>query len=362
MMHTAKLISITPDAEKIMAYCARVSSKNQTNSNIAALLKYCLQQGHVSVFELANMVLEITTTRAISPQILRHRSFSFQELCMAGDAKISLDGMGQVSLEYIYKMWRHGHMSLSQKARCFDEISQNYIWANIVDVFNTGIKPIYEYTDELGNKVACTKDHKVLTKQGFLPIGKAYAHQLVVAREQDSWVRLIGEEFRANEQTYDLAIDHCSHNYVANGFCVHNSFRYANPAELEIPLPTLLQSAHDTEWRYQDAKNRQNSIEPNEYELVRLSKFTARFMDLAKEAQDLYDDLLKAGIAKECARGVLPMNQPCRLYMNGTIRSWLHYIKLRTDKATQKEHRLIAESAKAILAEQLPIVHESAFG
>jgi len=74
-----KLISITPDAENIIAYCARVSSKNQDNPNIEKLLQYCYEHGHWSVFETAHLTIEIETSRAISAQILRHRSFTFQE-------------------------------------------------------------------------------------------------------------------------------------------------------------------------------------------------------------------------------------------------------------------------------------------
>ncbi len=76
---SVKLISITPDSEKTIAYCARVSSKRQDNKEIKGLLKYCIREGHWSIFEMANMVIEVETTRAISAQILRHRSFNFQE-------------------------------------------------------------------------------------------------------------------------------------------------------------------------------------------------------------------------------------------------------------------------------------------
>lgn len=218
-LHTAKLIHITPDAEKLIAYQARVSSKNQDNPSIAQLLKFCLEHGHVSIFEMASMAIEITTTRAISPQILRHRSFAFQEL----------------------------------------------------------------------------------------------------------------------------------------------SQRYARPDEAGEPLPSLLQSAMLTDWRLQDTKNRQNSIVPTDAQYAEFAKFTTRFADLAKEAQDLYDDMLEAGIAKECARGVLPLNQPTRLYMHGTIRSWIHYLQVRTKPDTQKEHRLVAQSIEQIFAEQLPIIYEAIY-
>ena len=212
MIHTAKLISITPDAEKTIAHCARVSSPHQTNEKIEGLLKYCATHGHWSVFEMATMVVEITTTRAISPQILRHRSFNFQEF----------------------------------------------------------------------------------------------------------------------------------------------SQRYSDPSQVsETPLPSLIQSIQRMEFRLQDTKNRQNSIEVDQQDFT---KFKTRALFLAKVSNKLYQDMLVSGIAKEVARGILPLNTPTRLYMSGTIRSWIHYIGIRSGEATQKEHRLIAESIKTLFKRELPTI------
>ena len=216
-IHSAKLVSITPNAETEIAYCARVSSPHQKNEKIKGLLKYCFTHKHFSIFEMANMCVEIITTRAIETQIIRHRSFSFQ--------------------------------SFSQR----------------------------------------------------------YA---AVGQESDN------------------------------------------------PLPTLLSSINDVEWRKQDYKNRQNSFELTAEEIENLTQLNTRAIDAVKVIQDLYEDLLSAGIAKECARNILPMCTPTRLYMNGSIRSWIHYLQVRTDPATQKEHRLIAESIKDIFCEQLPTIGE----
>lgn len=218
-LHTAKFVHVTPDAEALIAFQARVSSKNQTNEKIARLLSYCLEHNHFSIFEMASMAVEITTTRAIETQILRHRSFSFQ--------------------------------SLSQR---------------------------YSRPDEAGYE----------------------------------------------------------------------------------PLPSLLQSAMETDWRLQDYKNRQNSLMPSDSQSRQFAKYTARFAELAKEAQALYDDMLDAGIAKECARGVLPINQPTRLYMHGTIRSWIHYLQVRTKPDVQLEHRAVANSIADIMKKELPIIYKSA--
>jgi len=202
-----KLIWITTDAEKIIAYCARVSSNNQDNPNIEKLIRYCAKQGHWSIFEMASMCIEINTTRAISAQILRHRSFHFQEF------------------------------------------SQRYA--------------------------------KV---------------------EQD----------------------------------------------LEIP-----------ELRRQDLKNRQNSIRDLDDKLI--EEIQKEIMDHFKKTKDLYKKILDKSVAKECARMILPMCSPTRIYMNGTIRDWIHYLKVRCDKSTQLEHRLIALKIKEIFKEHLPIIYNSIF-
>ena len=201
-MHDAKLVWITPDAEKLIGKIARVSNpKNEDNPEVTKLLKYLIKHKHWSPFEMASMCLEINTTRSIAPQILRHRSFSFQEF----------------------------------------------------------------------------------------------------------------------------------------------SQRYAVAMDLELP-----------HLRRQDTTNRQNSIDD-------LDPMTAIFIDDKisshfREAEELYDYMLSRGIAKECARAVLPLNTTTRLYMSGTIRSWLHYIDLRSWHGTQWEHTQIALNALEILKEQLPTI------
>jgi thymidylate synthase (FAD) len=206
MKPEVKLISVTPDAEKHMAYCARVSNpNNQENDNFSGLLKYCIKHQHWSIFEQATMTVEINTTRGIAAQILRHRSFTFQEF------------------------------------------SQRYADTNL-----------------LGGT---------------------------------------------------------------------------------IPLPEL---------RRQDTKNRQNSInDMGDYlKLTLLEDVRIHFA----AAQRLYDRLLEAGVAKECARFVLPLATPTRLYMTGSVRSWVHYIDLRSAHGTQKEHMEIAEAIRCIFTCQFPAV------
>ena len=205
---TVKLVSVTPDAEKHMAYVARVSNpSNQGNDNFAGLLKYCIKHGHWSVFEQAYMTIEINTTRGIAAQILRHRSFTYQEF------------------------------------------SQRYADSNLLG---------------------------------------------------------------------------------------------------DIELPEL---------RRQDDKNRQNSIDDLEPEMV--EKFNRQMNTLFSSAFGLYNQMLQAGVAKDCARFVLPLATPTKLYMTGSCRSWIHYINLRSAHGTQKEHMDIANACKDIFAENFPAVSEA---
>ena len=204
-----KLISITPDVEKLMAYCAKVSNPSgQDNDNYAKLLKYCIAHEHWSIFEQGFMTVEINTTRGIAAQILRHRSFTFQEF----------------------------------------------------------------------------------------------------------------------------------------------SQRYADATLLAEDVPLF-------ELRRQDNKNRQNSIDDISDEIK--VKWNTQIREHFSKAKAIYDGMIADGIAKECARFVLPLAVPTRLYMSGTIRSWIHYINLRSSHGTQKEHMDIANSVKEIFIQQLPVVSQA---
>ena len=202
------LVSVTPDAEKTIGYVARVSNpNNQDNPKVAGLLKYCINHGHWSIFEQAHMTLEINTTRGIAAQILRHRSFTFQEF------------------------------------------SQRYADTNLLD------KP-------------------------------------------------------------------------------------------EVP-----------ELRRQDTKNRQNSID--DIDETEKAFLQGRISQYFQEGMDLYNDLLSKGIAKECARFVLPLATPTRIYMTGSARSWMHYIQLRTGHGTQKEHMDIANLCRDHFICNFPITSKA---
>jgi thymidylate synthase (FAD) len=201
-----KLVTVTPDAEKMMGYVARVSNPaNQENPKVAGLLKYCIAHEHWSVFEQSFMTIEIETTRAIAAQILRHRSFTFQEF----------------------------------------------------------------------------------------------------------------------------------------------SQRYADSSLLsdKIPLPEL---------RRQDTKNRQNSID--DLDAFEVQNLELQMQTLFDSSMSLYKQMLDRGVAKECARNVLPLCTPTKIYMSGSCRSWIHYINLRSAHGTQKEHMQVAEACKEVFIEQFPVV------
>ena len=207
-MQNVQLLSITPEAEKTMAYIARVSNpKNQDNQDFSRLLSYCIKNEHWSVFEQSFMTLQIETNRGIAAQILRHRSFTFQEF----------------------------------------------------------------------------------------------------------------------------------------------SQRYADSSQLGyIPIPEL---------RRQDIKNRQNSISDLPEEVKNL--YINKIKEIFKKTSNLYEEMLEAGIAKECARFILPLATPTRIYMTGSCRSWIHYIKLRSANGTQEEHKQIALNCRQIFKENFPIVSKA---
>jgi thymidylate synthase (FAD) len=207
-----KLISLTPEAEKNIAYCARVSNpNNQDNQNYSKLLKYCIEHRHWSIFEMAFMTVEIDTTRGLAAQILRHRSFTFQEF----------------------------------------------------------------------------------------------------------------------------------------------SQRYSDTSLLSEEIPVF-------ELRGQDTKNKQNSIDNINQEIV--VKWNSKIREHFAKSKAIYDGMIQDGIAKECARFVLPLATPTRLYMSGSLRSWITYIALREKNGTQKEHIFIAKECKRIFCEQFPVISEALGG
>jgi len=143
---------------------------------------------------------------------------------------------------------------------------------------------------------------------------------------------------------------------VASQILRHRSFSFQ---EFSQRYAQVVNTPQLPNLRRQDTKNRQNSIDDLDPFLTQ--QFEMRTQDLYKQSLDLYTDMLDHGVAKECARDILPLSTPTKLYMNGTLRSWLHYTDLRCANGTQYEHKLIADNVKSIIQQQFPIVYNAMF-
>lgn len=380
MSEQIKLIAITQGAgelvnntaQEVISYVARVSNpNNQLNFDSAAgLLRYCIKHKHWSVFETAYMTLEVNTTRGIAAQVLRHRSFTFQEFCLDGDSKITIskqDGSTQrIPIRELYENQNDEQIM----ARSYDPELNRFIDAPILSVYKSGEKDVYEYSIEYrGSRktIKCTREHRVFTKErGFVPFGEAYSQNLTVALNgavaepiertlplEANWGGFVSETYLGIRETYDIEMNHPTHNFVADGIVVHNSQRYADTKLLgDKPIAPDL--------RRQDTKNRQNSIDDlGDYVKLGLQ---GRIQEYFDQGQKLYDELLERGIAKESARFILPLATPTRIYMTGSCRSWMHYISLREKSGTQKEHMDIAKGCKVIFGQQFPDIYEALGG
>jgi len=536
---TNPVVSEVTTAEELIVYCARVSNpENQFNFDTGEkLIKYMITNGHWSPFEMASMCVEIETSHAIAKQILRHRSFSFQEFCVSGDTLITTDTKGgrtkKVTIENLYKRFTNSQYwgMADNLVRVYDEKTKLLTKAKIKEVFKTGEKEVHELTLDNNKKIKATAEHKFLTFDGFkrlkditeddfiatngIPLHQNYEwlknakelsiqnktgvqgiadmagwkyntirkwlkiHKLTFTNkergathnvwnkglpkeQQPNYNKFASEETRAKqsksakhgkdcclyihgnsskrdrnhrlsiaayskpfhlelltkqgfkcaatgeaitketsevdhilpvyarpdlafdrnnlqvlskaahkektlrealqskhtisyhkvrsieyvgmEETYDMEVEHDSHNYVANGMVTHNSLRYSSNVEIEHIEPRL------------QGANRQGG---ETYTLLPQGMLN-RMGRHINESISLYGDLLDLGIARECARMVLPLAGRTRLYMNGTIRSWIHYLQQRLDKHAQKEHRLIAQEIANIFKDKFPIIYKVA--
>lgn len=368
-----KFVWITPDAERLMGYCARVSNpENQENPNVAGLLRYCIAHGHWSVFEMADICVEIQTTRGISAQIIRHRSFHFQEFCVAGETLITTVPQPSEEPECvpIEALFRRGESARGVRLRVYDEARRIFTTAPLREVFFTGRKPVYEVALADGKTIRCTKEHRFLTRDGFERLEAIVGLQgenerarmtkpgvvgtnglASLARETGGvlvprWVEISAVRYLGVTDTYDLEVWHRSHNYVAGRIVVHNSQRYAAVQRIEHAHP-----------RRQDPKNRQSSHDDLSAET--LAWFEKAQTEHFSRSLQLYEQALEAGIAKESARFLLPMASGTTIYMKGTVRDWIHYINLRSDPSTQLEHREIAEACRDLFVDRLPVVAEA---
>jgi thymidylate synthase (FAD) len=191
---TVKLIWATPNADEVMGYCARVSNPaNQDNPEVGKLLRYCSKHGHWSVFEMASMCVEINTTRDIGRQILRHRSFHFQEFCVTGDTLVTLvDQSGRtkkraISALYEYQSNPTVSATWMKGVRVYDESSRTFIRSTIKEVFKTGVKPVFKVTLDDGKTLTCTKEHRFFTRAGFSSLGGLQVGDLVAVNGQEAY-------------------------------------------------------------------------------------------------------------------------------------------------------------------------------
>ena len=200
MNHSVKLIAVTQPlgdnscetAEDLVAYIARVSNPtNQDNKQTASkLLNYLVKNSHWSPFEMVHLVMEIQCTRTIGRQILRHKSFSFQEFCITGDTLLFFDaphdvnknkkGVHKIRIDEFWDKWHNGakpikyglRMPLKNRMekmyiRIFDMNAKIFKNSRVLDVYKTGIKPVYEIELYDGKKIKCTKEEQFLTPSGF---------------------------------------------------------------------------------------------------------------------------------------------------------------------------------------------------
>lgn len=149
--------------EEMIGYCARVSNpSNQDNPNVEKLLKFCFKHGHFSIFEMADYCFEIKTSRAIAAQILRHRHFNYQEFCIAGDSLISTITTGgnkkRIRIDALYE--KQFDARFNRKIKVYDETTKQHTYTNLVEVFKTGVKPVFRVTLDNGKSIKSTKEHK----------------------------------------------------------------------------------------------------------------------------------------------------------------------------------------------------------
>jgi thymidylate synthase (FAD) len=212
------------------------------------------------------------------------------------------------------------------------------------------IKPVYsnpELSYEYDNiQVLCNSCHN--EKHKIAGDKKQWSEKRAKNKMTVRWSKIKSVKYLGEEMTYDLEIDHESHNYVADGVIVHNSQRYSSAT-----------SVQDIELRKQAEKNRQSSAEAYNPEWVGGVKLSDIVSGHFQASLNLYNEMIQAGIAREVARDVLPLATETKIFMKGNIRSWIHYLEIRTADDTQKEHREIANGIRDIFKQNFPSISEA---
>ena len=340
--------------DDLVAYFARVSNPSNQYNQLTAprLLEYLTKQNHWSPFEMVSATLEISTTRAISHQIVRHRSFAFQEFCIAAQSKVlvirseggSSSGIFARKIPIVTMYFNQGREKYTVPV--YDPDIKDYVTAQVKEIFQTGIKPVFRVILKDGSSIESTKEHKFFSKSGkFVRLKHLTANDaILVADSEIRYSDIVSIEYMGEKMTYDLEVNHHSHNYIANAIVTHNSQRYADPTK-DMEFVTY-------EARLQDTKNRQNSIDIDRNEARQrevAEEFRMRQMALHRQIKRDYAWAIENNIAKEQARALLPESMGTRLYMSGTLRSWIHYIDLRMGNGTQREHMQVARGAYAAI-------------
>lgn len=369
------------NAQELIAFCARVSNpSNQMNTKTSEkLIKYLIKHRHWSPLEMVSACVEIETTRDIARQLLRHTSFRFQEFCITGDSKITT-GQYNHNKEFVVDYIKIQDLYERQNwntykdilIRVYDDNRNEFVATRLKEVFKTGLKLVYKLTLMNGKQIECTKEHKFLSTDGWDTLEKISGMSVIasekivlenpkkIAVDENGSLRKFVEiksiEYVGEKETFDLEVEHSSHNYVANEICVHNSQRYADPTQ-EFAVSFQLR-----ECRLQDVTNRQNSIklDMSLAEHINLAiaweKSQKRVLQVVEEE---YKWAIANGIAKEQARAILPEGlTSSRVYVNATLRSYIHYIEVRSDKSTQQEHRDIAIALAEVLSKIFPIAKQ----
>lgn len=358
------LISVTPNAEKTILQIARVSSKESVDNNASIemirkkdkhLISHFLKNNEWSPFEHAFLTLEIVTSRAISAQLIRHRSFTFQEFCLSGETMIKIES-GEKRIDQLMS---------TDKVMNVDK--NGVIQFSSFNLLRQGMKEMIEITfdDPMIQPLTCSEEHLFMIQDGsYLPFHViANSNNSILPIKMDlKTVKIKSVKQVGLRESFDLSIDGEIHNYVANSLIVHNSQRYSSPEGVFI-YPA----------RDQDRKNRQNSLtttSPENEEWFRSAQ-----IENAKRSGSLYNEAIQRGIAKESARFLLPMSVASRVYMTGSLRSWMTYFMTRLQQfdknkqdaihiqygangPSQTEHYELAEKCLAIFSDQFPLISE----
>jgi thymidylate synthase ThyX len=320
-------------------YCARVSNPKNQLSGTTKLLNYCLKHGHVSIFEQVVATVEITTSRAIARQILRHRSACFQEFCLAYNTLVKaydINDKAGITLP-IGELYTRISAGEDLLIKTFDHKTSTCRYSEIADIKDTGIKEVLEVKTKKGYTIRSTEDHKFWSGDDYVPLSGLKVGSSICVMSKSYRViedTIVSITFIGEENTYDLSA-FPDNNYIAGtsyGFLVHNSGRYA---EYTDDAPII------SEARLQDPINRQSSTPTEDQELI--EGFAADQELLYQTSMGMYRNYLNKGVAKEQARVFLPEGMiETRMYMTANLRTWLHYINLRSGSGTQAEHSDVA--------------------